>query len=138
MYAVVDPATGETVKEYPTITDDELRDAIARADRAHREWSATTSVADRASLIRRVGELHTERRKELAGIIVTEMGKPFGQAVGEVDFSASIYEFYADNAEALMADEPIELLAGEGSAVVRRGTMYGCAVSGCTPPGHIR
>ena len=123
MYAVVDPATGETVKEYPTITDDDLRDAIARADRAHREWSATTSVADRASLIRRVGELHTERRKELAGIIVTEMGKPFGQAVGEVDFSASIYEFYADNAEALMADEPIELLAGEGSAVVRRSSL---------------
>src|SRR4051812_34072552 len=51
------------------------------------------------------------------------MGKPFGQAVGEVDFAASIYEFYADNAEALMADEPIELLAGEGSAVVRRTSM---------------
>jgi len=31
-YAVVDPATGETVKEYPTITDDELRAAIGRAD----------------------------------------------------------------------------------------------------------
>ena len=73
--------------------------------------------------MRRVGELHSERRKELAGIIVTEMGKPFGQAVGEVDFCASIYEFYADNAEALMADEPIELLAGEGSAVVRRSSL---------------
>ena len=36
-YAVVNPATGETVKEYPTITDDDLRDAIARADEAHRE-----------------------------------------------------------------------------------------------------
>jgi len=57
MYAVVDPATGETVKEYPTITDDELRDAVARADRAHREWSKAATVADRASLVRRVGEL---------------------------------------------------------------------------------
>jgi succinate-semialdehyde dehydrogenase/glutarate-semialdehyde dehydrogenase len=123
MYAVVDPATGETVKEYPTITDDELRDAIARADRAHREWASTATVADRASLVARVGELHSERRKELAGIIVTEMGKPFGQAVGEVDFCASIYQFYADNAEALMADEPIELLDGEGSAVVRRSSL---------------
>jgi len=54
MYAVVDPATGETLKEYPTITDDELRDAIARADRAHREWSRAETVADRASLVRRV------------------------------------------------------------------------------------
>jgi succinate-semialdehyde dehydrogenase / glutarate-semialdehyde dehydrogenase len=123
MYAVVDPASGETVKEYPTITDDELRDAIARADRAHREWASTATVADRASLVARVGELHSERRKELAGIIVTEMGKPFGQAVGEVDFCASIYQFYADNAEALMADEPIELLDGEGSAVVRRSSL---------------
>jgi succinate-semialdehyde dehydrogenase/glutarate-semialdehyde dehydrogenase len=123
MYAVVDPATGETLKEYPTITDDELRDAIARADQAHREWSRATTVADRASLVRRVGELHSERRKELAEIIVTEMGKPVGQARGEVDFCASIYEFYADNAEALMADEPIELLGGEGSAVVRRSSL---------------
>ena len=123
MYAVVDPATGETLKEYPTITDDELRDAIARADQAHREWSSAATVADRASLVRRVGELHSERRKELAAIIVAEMGKPIRQARGEVAFCASIYEFYADNAEALMADEPIELLGGEGSAVVRRSSL---------------
>lgn len=123
MYAVVDPATGETVKEYPTITDDELRDAIASADRAHREWSKTTTVAERAALVRRVGELHSERRKELADIIVSEMGKPVGQARGEVDFCAAIYEFYAENAEALMADEPIDLLDGEGSAVVRRSSL---------------
>jgi len=80
MYAVVDPATGETLKEYPTITDDELRDAIARADRAHHEWSRAATVADRASLVRRVGELYSERRKELAEIIVDEMGKPVRQA----------------------------------------------------------
>src|SRR5207342_3972352 len=123
MYAVVDPATGETVKEYPTLTDDELRDAIARADRAHRVWSRAATVADRASLVRRVGELHSERRKELAEIIAAEMGKPVRQARGEVDFCASIYGFYADNAEALMADEPIELLEGEGSAVVRRSSL---------------
>ena len=123
MYAVVDPATGETIREYPTITDDALRDAIARADQAHREWSLASTVADRASLVRRVGEMYSERRKELAEIIVAEMGKPVGQARGEVDFCASIYEFYADNAEALMADEPIELLGGEGSAVVRRSSL---------------
>jgi succinate-semialdehyde dehydrogenase/glutarate-semialdehyde dehydrogenase len=123
MYAVVDPATGETVKEYPTISDGDLRAAIDRADRAHREWSAGTTVAERAALVRRVGELHSERRKELADIIVGEMGKPVGQARGEVDFSASIYEYYADNAEKLMADEPIELAEGEGSAIIRRSSF---------------
>ena len=32
-YAVINPATGETVKEYPTISDEDLKDAIARADK---------------------------------------------------------------------------------------------------------
>jgi succinate-semialdehyde dehydrogenase/glutarate-semialdehyde dehydrogenase len=122
-YAVVNPATGETVKEYPTISDDELRATIARADEAHRIWSPSSSVADRAALVRRVGELHIERRQELAEIIVREMGKPIEQALAEVDFAGDIYGFYADNAEDLMADEPIRLLAGEGSAVVRRSSL---------------
>src|SRR4051812_22204556 len=123
-YAVVNPATGETVKEYPTISDDDLRAAIGRADEAHRSWSAQSSVADRAALIRRVAELHIERREELAEIIIREMGKPVEQALGEVDFAAAIYEFYADSGEKLMADEPIELMGGEGSAIVRRSS-YG-------------
>ena len=37
-YAVVDPATGETIKEYPTITDEQLTDAIGRAHDAHPSW----------------------------------------------------------------------------------------------------
>ncbi len=60
-YAVINPATGETVREYPTIGDDELRDAIARADQAHTDWG-TSSVEERAAPIRRVGEIHTEQR----------------------------------------------------------------------------
>jgi succinate-semialdehyde dehydrogenase/glutarate-semialdehyde dehydrogenase len=122
-YAVVNPATGLTLRTYETITDAELRDAITSADDAHRNWSASSTVAERAALVRRVGELHLERARELGEIIVREVGKPIAQAVGEVEFCAAIYEFYADNAESLMADEPIALLAGEGSAVVRRGSL---------------
>jgi succinate-semialdehyde dehydrogenase / glutarate-semialdehyde dehydrogenase len=51
------------------------------------------------------------------------MGKPLDQAVGEVEFSAAIYQYYADNAEKFLADEPITLLDGEGSAVVRRSAL---------------
>ena len=130
-YAVVNPATGETVKEYPEIGDDELRAAIGRADEAARSWPASASVGDRAALVRKVGELHSERRQQLAEIIVREMGKPIEQALMEVDFAGEIYGFYADNAEALMADEPIELLGGEGTAVVRR-SPYG-ALLGIMP-----
>ena len=80
----------------------------------------TSTLAERAALIKQVSRLHTERRDELAKIIQREMGKPLDQALGEVDFSAAIYEYYADNAEKFLADEPIDLLGGEGSALIRR------------------
>ncbi len=122
-YAVVNPATGEKIKEYPEIGDAELRAAIDRAAEASRAWSRSSTVAERAALVRKVGELHSERRQQLAEIVVREMGKPIEQALMEVDFAGEIYAYYADSAGALMADEPIELLDGEGTAVVRRSSF---------------
>ena len=111
-YAVTNPATGETVKTFDTITDAGLEAAIASAENAYRTWSKTTTVQERAALVRRVGELHVERRQELADIIVREMGKPVEQALGEVDFAGAIYEYYADHASEFLKDEPITLLDG--------------------------
>jgi succinate-semialdehyde dehydrogenase/glutarate-semialdehyde dehydrogenase len=127
-YAVVNPATGETIKEYPTITDDELRGAIERADGAYKTWTPSSTAAERAAIIRKVADLHSERREELARVIVGEMGKPVEQALMEVDFAAEIYGFYADNAEELMADEQVKHFGGDGTAIVRRsafGTLLG-------------
>jgi len=71
-----------------------------------------------------VAELHRERRQQLAEIIVREMGKPIGDALGEVDFSADIYQYYADNGPALLADEPVDLAEGsEGSAFIRKSPL---------------
>jgi succinate-semialdehyde dehydrogenase/glutarate-semialdehyde dehydrogenase len=122
-YAVVNPATGETVKDYPDLTDDELAAAIAAAAEAHRDWGMKSSVADRAAMVQKVADFHSERREELAAIIVREMGKPMELALGEVDFCAAIYGFYAERAEELMADDPIDLLDGDGTAVVRKSSV---------------
>ncbi len=122
-YAVVNPATGKVEKEYPTATDADIEQALAAADKAFRDWSKNSTVAERAGLIRKVAQLHTERRQQLAEIINREMGKPVDQSLGEVDFSAAIYEYYADHAEKFLADEPIDLLDGEGTAVIRRGPV---------------
>ncbi|QGU28503.1 NAD-dependent succinate-semialdehyde dehydrogenase [Microbacterium oryzae] len=120
-YAVVDPATGETVAEYDTFTDEQIQDAIARAAEGHRTWSALP-VAERAEAVRRAAQLHRDRRDDLAAIAVREMGKPLEAALGEVDFAADIIEYYADNAEAITGDQPIDIL-GEGSAVIRRSSL---------------
>ncbi|HEY9306184.1 MAG TPA: NAD-dependent succinate-semialdehyde dehydrogenase [Microbacterium sp.] len=117
-YAVVNPATGETLATYPTITDEALEAAIAEADAAYRTWR-DQPVAERAARIRKVAELHRERRDDLAAIIVREMGKPLEAALGEVDFAADITEYYADHAEKITGDQPIDI-DGEGTAVIRR------------------
>lgn len=122
-YAVIDPASGTTLSEYPSITDLELTEAIGAAHDAYSTWSRTVPVATRAALIARVADLHVERADALAEIIVREMGKPLDQAQGEVGFAADIYRYYADNGEAFLADEPIELSDGTGSAFVRRAGL---------------
>ena len=119
-YAVIDPATGVVVREYPAATDESIEAVLAAAESAYRTWSRSTTVEEHAELLRRVAGLHVERSAELAEIIRREMGKPLDQAVGEVEFCAAIYTYYADNAPAFLADEPIDLLDGEGHALIRR------------------
>jgi len=126
-YAVVDPHTGEQISSYPTSTDAEIAEAVAAAAAAHAEWSGR-SIAERAAVVSRIGELHVERSEQLGGIINREMGKALADAIGEVEFSGAIYGYYADNAERLLADKPITDLDGEGSAFIRSqsvGTILG-------------
>ena len=122
-YAVINPATGETIRTYSQISDNEVEQVIASADEAHFGWSRNSSTDERAALLRRVGDLHEERRDKLAAIIVREMGKPVDEALGEIDYSADIYRYYADNAQEFLKDEPITLLSGEGSAFMRSKSL---------------
>ena len=121
-YAVTNPATGEVLATYPTATDAEVQAALAAADEAFRTWGRTSAPAERADLLRKVAELHRERRDELAAIIVREMGKPLAAAEGEVDFAADITEYYADNIDEITGDTPLDIL-GEGTAVIRRAPL---------------
>lgn len=118
-YAVVNPATGETVAEYPNMSDADAVQAVATADRAYRDWSRKTTVAERAALVQKVADLHVERRDELANIIAREMGKPLAEGLEEVDFSAAIYSYYAENGEEFLKQEEIATDDG-GRAFVRR------------------
>ena len=123
-YAVINPATGQTLKTYQTATEADIASAVDGASAAYRDWARTTTVDERAALVTKVADLHRERRQHLAEIIVNEMGKPIDDALGEVDFAADIYQYYADNGPALLTDEPIELADGsEGSAFIRKSPM---------------
>jgi succinate-semialdehyde dehydrogenase/glutarate-semialdehyde dehydrogenase len=122
-YAVVNPATDQQINSYPTIASTELKDAIRKAYDTRRELVDSTTVEERAALLGRVGELHIEHRQRLGEILVLEMGKPIQQALGEIDFCGAIYDYYHKNAAKMLADEPIELSEGSGSAFIRRSSI---------------
>lgn len=111
MYKVTNPATGEVVREYATASDEWIRDAVQRGNDAYRGWKATP-VAERAEIVRRAAGLFAERADELAAIITTEMGKRIAESRGELGIVVDIFNYYADNAERLLADEPIDINGG--------------------------
>lgn len=124
MYKVTNPATGEVVEEYPTATDDEIRDAIERADREYKSWREHP-VEERAAIVRRAAELFAERTDELAAIITLEMGKRTAEAKGELGIVVSIFNYYADKGPGLIADEPLEV---DGAEAVIKKTPIGALI----------
>ncbi|WOF22899.1 aldehyde dehydrogenase family protein [Microbacterium betulae] len=115
-YAVTDPASGRTLRAYPTATDDELGTAVTAADAAYRAWRRRT-VAERAGHLREAARVFRRERERLAAIATREMGKPTAQALAEVDLVAAIFAHYADRGPAVLADHRIDTSPGE--AVVR-------------------
>jgi len=111
-FAVINPATGETLAEYPDATAAEVEQALASTQKAYQEWSRKTTVAERAALAQRAADLFEERKDELGAIINREMGKPLDQSVGEAEFSGAITAAFAQNAEKWLADEPLEVEDG--------------------------
>ena len=122
-YAVIDPATGVRLATFPQASHADIDTALEAAASACGSWGRASSPAERAAMLRRVGELHGERREELAAVIGREMGKPRDEAVGEVDFCREIYKYYADNAARFLVDEQVPLRQGVGTAVIRRSPV---------------
>ena len=117
MYKVTNPATGEVVAEYATTTDEQILASIDLADRQYSAWKSVP-LADRVKMMRRTAELFAERADQLAEIITVEMGKRLAEARGEISVVVDIFNYYANNAEKLLADE--ELVIEGGSAVIRK------------------
>src|ERR1700742_1015031 len=103
MYQVTNPATGKVEKEYPTATDAEISDVLARAGAGYKSWRGTAPG-------------------ELAAIITREMGKITAAAVGEIKFASNIYKYYADHGAELLRDQPLDTRV-PGSAWVRKSPV---------------
>ncbi|MEP9383808.1 NAD-dependent succinate-semialdehyde dehydrogenase [Nocardioides sp. KR10-350] len=124
-YQVTDPATGEVLETFPFASDAEIEQALASSQEAFRTWRERP-IEERVAIVKKVAALFTERAQELGEIIVTEMGKRLSGGVGEAEFCTDIFNYYADNGPALLADS--ELPGYDGKARVERlpiGTVLG-------------
>jgi acyl-CoA reductase-like NAD-dependent aldehyde dehydrogenase len=103
----INPATGEVLKTFEEMSDAEVDRALAQAQAAYERWRET-SFSERAAKLRNVASYLRAHRDEIAKIATLEMGKPITQAQAEVEKSAWGCDWYAENAERILADEHIQ------------------------------
>lgn len=118
-YVTANPTTGVTEREFPGLSDDDVRAVAQRADAGFRQWR-DTPVHKRAEVLARTAEIYEKRADELSAAITTEMGKPKAQADGEVQLAADIYRWYAEHGPDLLETETLDPQGADESIVQRR------------------
>src|ERR1700691_2114640 len=86
--------------------------ALAKADKTFRAWAARP-FGERSKIIGRSAQVLLERKEEMARLATLEMGKRIAESRGEVELSASILQYFADNAEAFLAPKTFKSVTGE-------------------------
>lgn len=116
----VNPYTNKIVKSFEEMSKKSVDAKIVKADATFNDWKAT-SFNQRADLLHKVATLMRSKKSILAKTITLEMGKILAQAEGEIDLSANILDYYADHAEAFLADKVLDPEFGE--AIVRNSPI---------------
>lgn len=102
----INPATNETIETYTPMTKDQTISAIGKADEAYQEWKNSSFEERRKAILSFANQLR-ERKEEFAKLITLDMGKRISESRDEIEFCAEIAEFYANNAEEFLADQPM-------------------------------
>ena len=101
------PYTGRVLRRFTAFSWAKTERILAQAHRAAATWSATT-FAHRAGVLRRAAALLRERQHELARLMALEMGKPITDGRAEALKCAACCDYYAEHAEAFLADEVVK------------------------------
>ncbi|MGC2208925.1 MAG: aldehyde dehydrogenase family protein [Candidatus Korobacteraceae bacterium] len=106
-FGTSNPATGQTLGEFPIASAVQVSAAVARARQAQRWWSQTPLVR-RSAVLRRVAKLLSEEREALARVITAESGKPLQEALlSDVMVAADAAVFCAENAGAVLRAQSV-------------------------------
>jgi succinate-semialdehyde dehydrogenase / glutarate-semialdehyde dehydrogenase len=116
-FASVNPYSNEVLREFPSLSCEEIDGAVDAAHRAFGAWR-DEPVERRAAVVGMAAELMRERSEDLAHTITLEMGKLIGHSRAELDLTIRILEYYAEKGPEQLADEPLEM-DDDGRAAIR-------------------
>ena len=116
-YQTVNPYDNQVVATFDDLTDEQAMDVLAQAQKTFESWSQT-SFAERTAVISRAAAILRERADEFARLLTLEMGKLYSEALGEVELSAQILDYYAVNAEKFLAPEPLDTGSDDNAMLV--------------------
>ncbi|KAI1175580.1 Aldehyde/histidinol dehydrogenase [Nemania sp. FL0916] len=102
-FEVHDPATGKLVGTCPEFDTKDTEKAIAAAAEAFKSFRTKTG-RERSKLLRQWYDLVMENSEDLARLITLENGKPFADAKGEVNYAASFFEWFSEEAPRAYGD----------------------------------
>lgn len=108
----VNPATGVVEKVFDVMSSAQIDQIIANADEAFKSWRKV-KFSERAAIINKVAAIMRARKEELGKLATREMGKLLTESLAEVELSAQIFEYYAENAELFLADEHLPAASGK-------------------------
>ncbi|EJZ58223.1 NAD-dependent aldehyde dehydrogenase [Pseudomonas fluorescens R124] len=111
-YLSVNPSDGQELERFEEISDLELEEKLAAANRCFQIWKHT-SFAKRAAIISKAAELMHSRAHDFARLATLEMGKRIEEARAEVKFSADILDYYAQKAERFLERQRLHPKQGE-------------------------
>ena len=80
---VMNPATNELVDTVPSLTKEDVEEAIIYAKKHQKEWEAL-SVVERCVILTKFAALVEENKDELAKLLSDETGKPIKEAYNEI------------------------------------------------------
>jgi len=96
-FDVTDPASGAVLGSVAKLNGEDSCAAVDAAHAAFPRWAGLLPQ-ERGAILRRWRDLMLENREDLARIMTAEQGKPISESRGEIDYAASFFEFYAEEA----------------------------------------
>jgi succinate-semialdehyde dehydrogenase/glutarate-semialdehyde dehydrogenase len=102
----INPATGETLATFETLSPAGVSAALDRAVQAFRTWRQT-SFAERARLLTKAASILEAESEWLGRVMTSEMGKPLRAGIDEALKCARGCRYYADHAAEFLADEHV-------------------------------